>query len=51
MVRLQGQTFPTRGTFAENREPSLLGMVTLGEALLAVDPVAQRLLPVDADRL
>ena len=51
MVRLQGQTFPTQVTFAEDGEPSLLGMVTLGEALLAVDPVAQRLIPVDADRL
>ena len=51
MVRLQGQTFPTQVTFAEDEEPSLLGMVTLGEALLEVDPVAQCLIPVDADRL
>ena len=51
MVRLQGQTFPTRVTFAEEGEPCLLGVVTLEEALLAVDPVGQRLIPVDADRL
>ncbi len=51
MVRLQGQTFPTQVIFAEDGESSLLGMVTLGEALLAVDPVAQCLIPVDADRL
>ena len=51
MVRLEGQTLRTSVVFAEDGEPSLLGMVTLGEALLAVDPVAQRLVPVDADRL
>ena len=51
LVRLQEQTFPTRVIFAEDGEPSLLGMVTPGEALPAVDPVAQRLIPVDADRL
>ena len=51
MVRLQGQTFPTQVIFAEDGESSLLGMVTLGEALLAVDPVAQLLVPVDVDRL
>ena len=51
MARLEGQTFSTSVTFAEAGEPTLLGMVTLGEALLAVDPVAQRLVPVDVDRL
>ena len=51
MVRLEGQTLPTRVVFAEDGEPCLLGMFTLGEALLAVDPVAQRLVPVDANRL
>ena len=51
MVRLEGQTLPTSVVFAEDGEPSLLGMVTLGEALLAVDPVTQRLIPVNADRL
>ena len=51
MIRLQEQEFPTRITFAEDNEPALLGVVTLEEALLAVDPVGQRLIPVDADRL
>ena len=32
-------------------EPILLGVVTLETALLAVDPVGQRLIPVDADQL
>lgn len=51
IVRLQDQVLPTQVIFAEENEPSLLGVVTLGEALLAVDPVRQRLIPVDADRL
>ena len=51
MIRLQDQEFPTTVTFAEANEPPLLGVVTLEEALLAVDPVGQRLIPVDADRL
>ena len=37
--------------FAGPAEPSLLGMVTLRDALLAVDLVGQRLTPVDADQL
>ena len=51
MVRLEGQTFPTQVTFAEEGEPPLLGVVTLEQALLAMDPVGQRLIPVDVDRL
>ena len=51
MIRLENQVFPTRVTFADEDEPSLLGVVSLEEALLAVDPVGQRLTPVDADRL
>ena len=51
MVRLEGQVFPTQVTFADNGEPPLLGAVTLREALLAVDPAGQRLVPVDVDRL
>lgn len=50
-ITLEGQTFVTRVTFAEPGEPALLGVVTLEEALLAVDPVAQKLVPVEADRL
>ena len=52
IVRLQDQVFPTGVVFAEENEPSLLGgVVTPEEALLAVDSVEQRLIPVDADRL
>ena len=51
MIRIEDQTFPTRVTFAEENQPILLGVVTLEEALLAVDPVGQQLVPVDAMRL
>ena len=51
MLRLEGRIFPTRVIFAGDGESSLLGMVALEEALPAVNPVAQRLIPVDADRL
>ena len=44
-VRLEGLQFHTRVIFAEENEPSLLGVVTLEEAALAVDPVAGRLIP------
>ena len=50
-IRLEGRTFPTPVIFAQDNEPSLLGVVTLETALLAVDPVSQRLIPVMADRL
>ena len=50
MIRLEGQTFPTPVIFAEENQPSLLGVVALEEALLAVDPGGQ-LLPVDVMRL
>lgn len=51
IIRLEGQTFPTRVIFAEEDHPSLLGVVALEEALLAVDPVGQQLVPVDVMRL
>ena len=51
VVRLEDQVFATQVTFAEENEPSLLGVVTLEDALLAVDPVGQRLMPVEAERL
>ena len=51
VVRVQDHIFATQVTFAEDNEPALLGVVTLQDALLAVDPVGQRLIPVDADRL
>ena len=51
VVRVEDQVFATQVTFAEENEPSLLGVVTLEDALLAVDPVGQRLVPVEVDRL
>ena len=39
-IRLEGLEFPTPVIFSEQGEPSLLGVVTLGEAALAVDPLA-----------
>ena len=51
MIRLEGQTFPTQVIFAEENQPSLLGVVALEQALLAVDPVGQQLVPVDVMRL
>ena len=51
MIRLEGQTFPTPVIFAEENQLSVLGMVTLQEALLAVSPDGQQLVPVEADRI
>ena len=51
VVRVEGHVFATQVTFAEETEPALLGVVTLEDALLAVDPVGQRLIPVVAERL
>ncbi len=51
MIRLEGLEFSTPVIFAEAGEPILLGVVTLEEALLAVDPVAGRLIPTNALRL
>lgn len=45
IIRLQGQTFFTPVTFGREGEPNLLGVVALETALLAVDPVEQRLIP------
>lgn len=49
-VRLAGSQFSTPVIFAEEGEPSLLGVITLEEALLAVDPVNNELIPVVAKR-
>ena len=46
-IRLEGREFHTPIVFAEEGEPSLLGMVSLAEAALAVDPTARRLIPVN----
>ena len=45
IIRLQGLEFHTQVIFAEPEEPSLLGTVTLEEAVLALDPVTKRLIP------
>ena len=50
MIRIEGNQFITTVIFAEEGEPSLLGVVTLEEALLAVDPVNNQLFPVEAKR-
>ncbi len=44
-VRLQGVVTTTIVSFAEESAPALLGAYTLEGALLAVDPVGQRLVP------
>ena len=49
-IKLEGQEFHTQVIFADEGEPSLLGVVSLEEALLAVDPVAGRLVPTPAKR-
>ena len=52
MVRLEGQEFSTPVIFAEADEPTLpWRSFTLEEALLAVDPVAGRLIPTNVLRL
>ena len=48
VIRLEGQTFFTPVTFGRQGEPNLLGVVALETALLAVDPVEQRLVPTIA---
>ena len=45
IVRLEGIEFYTPVIFAGEHEPNLLGVVTLEEAGLAVDPVNGRLIP------
>ena len=46
MIRLQRLEFTTPVTFGETGEPALLGDLTLGDALLTVDPHTGRLTPV-----
>ena len=50
-IRLEGLEFSTPVIFAEAGEPSLLGVVSLQEAALAVDPLAGRLIPANLLRL
>ena len=51
IIRLEEKEFPTPVIFGEPAEPSLLGVIALEDALLAVDPVARRLTPVNLLRL
>ena len=50
-IRLQGLQFHTPVIFAEENEPSLLGVVSLEQAALGVDPLAGRLIPTNLLRL
>jgi predicted aspartyl protease len=50
-ISLGGLPFSTYCAFAEEADEPLLGVIALEEAGLAVDPVNQRLVPVDAFRL
>ena len=50
-IRLEGLEFHTPVIFAETGEPSLLGVVSLEQAALAVDPLAGRLIPANLLRL
>ena len=47
VVRLDGQEEPSPVVFGEEEAPALLGAVTLEVLLLGVDPVNERLVPVD----
>lgn len=50
-IRLEGLQFHTPVIFAEENEPSLLGVVSLEQAALAVDPLWGRLIPTNLLRL
>ena len=50
VIRMKGQECQTPVIFGDESEPSLLGMIALGWALLAVDPHNGRLVPVNAHR-
>ena len=49
-IKLAGAELITPVIFAEDGEPSLLGVISLEDALLAVDPVNNQLIPVAAKR-
>ena len=49
-IRLGGREFTTPVIFAEEGDPSLLGVIALEHALLAVDPVNKELIPVVTNR-
>ena len=45
VIRLEGRQLHTPVIFASEGEPALLGVVTLEQARLAVDPLGQKLVP------
>ena len=49
VIRLEGQTFSTPVIFAD--APAVLSVHSLDDALLGVDPVGQKLVPVEVMRL
>ena len=50
VVRLEGQQFTTPVVFAEEGQPSVLGRVSMAEAILAVDPQSGQLVPTTLTR-
>ena len=46
-IRIEGQEFITQVVFNEEGTPALLGALSLEAAFMAVDPVGQRLIPVE----
>ena len=46
-IRLAGKEFTTQFVFNEEGTPALLGALALEAAYMAVDPVGQRLIPVE----
>lgn len=51
IIRLEGRQFPTPVIFGGDGEPSLLGVMALERASLAVDPLNGRLIPVNVLRM
>ena len=51
MIRLEGKQFTTPVIFGKAGEPNLLGVIALERALLGVDPVNGRLIPIVALRM
>lgn len=51
IIRLEGKEFPTPVIFGKPAGPGLLGVIALQDALLAVDPVAKCLTPVNLLRI
>ena len=48
VIRLEGREFPTPVTFGEEGEQNLLGAIALADAMLAVGPALEEVIPVNA---